>query len=356
METPLRVVHMIGSPKAGGAEMFALRLLRALHDRDDVDVMAIVRKGSWLEEHLREAHVRVETMAFGGMFDFLTHGRVRRLVRAFNPAVVQSWMNRSSRFVPKGPWKRVGRLGGFYDLKYYRGKVEELVCNTPEICDYCVDNGWPKDHVTYIGNFVPEPLPGWRDCREDVRAELGFAETDCVLMMAGRIHPVKGIDVALQALTRLPEHFCLLLVGEGPSKAVYEQLSRTLNVAERVRWAGWTDDISKYAAAADVWLAPSRHEPLGNTVLDAWAHGLPVIASNTGGLALLVENNDTGLLVTPDDATALADAIGRLWADDALLMHVVEGGRQRFGHEFSAKVIVGEYMRYYRWLSEGADA
>jgi len=344
---------MIGSPKAGGAETFAWRLMVALQARADVELLAIVRKGSWLETRLRTSRVPVVAVPFGGVFDFLSGWCVRRILRGFNPAIVQSWMNRSTRFVPKGPWRRVGRLGGFYNLKYYKGRVEELVCNTPAICDYCIENGWPAEKVAYIGNFIPEPVPGWREGREETREALGIADNDCALMMAGRLHAVKGIDVAMRALARLPEHFVLLLVGEGPARGQLEALSRELGVDGRVRWVGWVDEVSTYAAAADVWLAPSLHEPLGNTVLDAWVHGLPVVASDTGGLAFLIQDGENGLLVPVGDANALADAVGRLWADGALLDRVVAGGKVKFEENFSARVVVEHYMAYYRRLSEG---
>src|SRR4051812_36510645 len=124
----LRVMHMVGAAKAGGAEMFAYRLLVALHKRKDIELLVVVRKG-WLEGVLRRAGVPLAVVPFGGFFDFKTSGMVRRIAREFQPQVVQSWMNRATRFVPKGPWARVARLGGFYDMKYYRGKVTHLICN-----------------------------------------------------------------------------------------------------------------------------------------------------------------------------------------------------------------------------------
>jgi glycosyltransferase involved in cell wall biosynthesis len=343
---------MVGSKAPGGAETFALRLIEALSKRNDVEILTLVRRGGWLNKQLVARRFAVGEVAFSGWWDVVTRWRAAGMVRDFGADVVQSWMNRATLFVPKGPWATVGRLGGFYDLKYYRGRVENLVGNTQAICDYCVAQGWPKDRVKMISNFVARPAEGWRDGREAVRRELKLGARDCALVIAGRLHRVKGVDIALRALAQLPENCVLVLVGEGPLREELKALAVELGVAGRVRWVGWTNDMSRYAAAADIWLAPSRYEPLGNTVLDAWVHEVPVVASKVGGLAMLVEDGKTGLLVEKEDVDGLAAAVGRLVKDKALRKLVVAGATARFDKEFAEEVIVGQYVAYYRSLVE----
>ncbi|TKW60375.1 MAG: glycosyltransferase [Blastochloris viridis] len=348
----IKVIQMIGAAKPGGAEMFAYRFLVALNKHPEVDVLAVVRKDSWMEGLLREAGVPHKSVPFGGIFDWRTGGMVRRIAKEFQPHVVMSWMNRATRFVPKGAWATVGRLGGFYDLKYYRGKVERLVCNTEELCNYCRTNGWQADKVTMISNFIPAPAQGWKDVRDAKRRELGFAPTDVVCVMAGRLHKVKGVDLALTALAHLPENFKLLLVGEGPLREELTELAKTLGVNDRVVWAGWQDSVTPFAAASDIWLAPSRHEPLGNTCLDGWIHEVPVIVADTGGLAMLVDEGATGLKVPVEDSAALRDAILKLANDTGLQTNLVNGALAKFNREYSEDVIVGQYLAYYTKISK----
>lgn len=343
---------MVGAKKPGGAETFALRLIVALSKRKDVEILTLARRGSWLQKQLAAGGYAVGELAFYGWWDVVTRWRAAGMVRRFRADVVQSWMNRATLFVPKGRWATVGRLGGFYDLKYYRGRVDNLVGNTQAICDYCIAEGWPREKVAMISNFVPRPEEGWCDVRPQVRKDLRLGAKDCALVMAGRLHRVKGVDVALRALARLPERFVLVLVGEGPLREELEALAQELGVAGRVRWVGWANAMSRYAAAADVWLAPSRHEPLGNTVLDAWVHGVPVVASNVGGLAMLVEDGKTGLLVEKEDDAGLAGAVERVWADKGLRERLAAGATARFEREFAEDVIVGQYVAYYRKLAE----
>ena len=353
----IRVMHMIGAAKPGGAEMFAYRLLVALHKHKDIELQAIVRQGSWLENVLRDAGVVVKSVPFGGMFDWRSRGMVKAFAAEFSPHVVQSWMNRATRFVPQGAWASVARLGGFYDLKYYRGKVRNLIGNTQAICDYCVAKGWEASKVAMISNFIPLPEKGWEAQGDGVRKKLRIARDATVLMMAGRLHKVKGVDVALEALAHLPDNFVLMLVGEGPLREELQHKAKSLGVADRVRWAGWQDSVTPYAAAADIWLAPSRHEPLGNTALDGWVHEVPVIASRTGGLEMLIEHGKSGLLVAVGDSDALREAILSVAGDAELSAKLVDGGMKRFLKDYGEDGIVAKYVAYYNELTKqgGAD-
>ncbi|NBX86341.1 MAG: glycosyltransferase, partial [Proteobacteria bacterium] len=98
--------------------------------------------------------------------------------------------------------------------------------------------------------------------------------------------------------------------------------------------------------------APSRHEPLGNMVLDAWVHGVPMVASNTGGMAGLIEDGVSGLLVSPERATKLAAAVTRVLTDKQLAKQLAAGGRQAFDAKFSEAQVVAAYVNYYAKIAK----
>lgn len=355
----IRVMHLIGSPRPGGAETFAVRLLAALSKHPEIDLLVVARKGSWMAKRLHKEGVRTKTAAFGGLadtpwlglFGLGTAGKIEALASAFAPHVIQSWMNRATRFMPAGPWETVGRLGGFYNLKYYFNRVNYLICNTQEICNYCMRESWPARRVAMIGNFIPAPVKNWRKVRSAQRKAWRLPERAFVLLAAGRLHPVKGLDVLLEAMTLLPDDVVLLLAGEGPERPALEDLVETLGLGSRVRFVGWLDQMSDAAAAADLWVAPSRHEPLGNTVLDAWAHEIPVVASRTGGMAMLIHHGKNGLLVPVEDPLALADAVMTLKKNRSYGKQLAAAGLERFEEDFSERVVVEQYVAYYRKLA-----
>jgi glycosyltransferase involved in cell wall biosynthesis len=244
-------------------------------------------------------------------------------------------------------------LGGYYDLKYFKGHVRNLVCNTPDICHWAREQGWSGDHVDYLPNFVPMPAAGWRSNRGEMRSYLKLPPNCFLLMMAGRLHTVKGIDLAIEALARLEGRFHLLLVGSGPEEAKLKALAAKLKVADRVHWVGWQANISGWASAADAWLVPSRDEPLGNTVLDAWAHGVPVIASRTKGPLHLIEHGVNGRLATTGSIADLANEIQELGDRRVLGMQLSNGGMNTWRQKYSEEVVVGEWLAYYERLVKG---
>lgn len=350
----LRIMHMLGSPNAGGAETFFIRLMVALAEHPDVDLLPVVRKASWPAEQLSQLGIDHRTAPFGGWLDHaITRASVRRmqsLATEFKPQVIQSWMNRSTPEVPSGPWARVARLGGYYDMKYYKGYVDHLVGITQALCDYFVKEGWPSDRVTWIDNFAATPAEGWDKRRQEIRAQYGIPPNATALLLAGRLHKVKGIDLTLRAIAPLAKDIWVIAAGSGPEKNALQALSRKLGIEDRVVFTGWVNDISVPAAAADYWLAPSRWEPMGTTVLDAWSHGKPLIASRAAGPASLIDDGKTGLLVDVGDVATLRNAIVRLMQDPQLRQELAANGHRRYREAHSEAVIVDAYLKYYRKL------
>jgi glycosyltransferase involved in cell wall biosynthesis len=367
---PLRLMHLIASAEAGGAEQFFLRLMVALARRpEDALIYPVVRAGSWLDTELRRVGIRHETAGFSGLLPMFTRRKVAGLARAWRPNVITSWMKRASVCTPavtlevekledgkKKVLKRgvptVGRLGGYYDLKYFKGHVRHLVCNTPDICHWAREQGWSGDYVDYLPNFVPMPVPGWRNNRGEMRSYLKLPPNCFLLMMAGRLHAVKGVDLAIEALARLDARFHLLLVGGGPEEAKLKALAAKLKVADRIHWVGWQANISGWVSAVDAWLVPSRDEPLGNTVLDAWAHGVPVIASRTKGPLHLIEHGLNGRLATTGSVADLANEIQELGDRRVLGMQLSNGGLNTWRQKFSEDVVVEQWLEYYERLAK----
>ena len=145
--------------------------------------------------------------------------------------------------------------------------------------------------------------------RAAVRAELGLADRDRVVMMAGRMTPQKGWDVLLDAAARLGARADLVwvLVGDGPLRRVLSERAAALGVA--VRFTGARDDMADLLDCADVVVLASRSEGLPFTLLEAMALGKPVVATRVGGVPEVVEHGRSGRLVSRDDPAALATAI-----------------------------------------------
>ncbi|MFZ2620180.1 MAG: glycosyltransferase [Alphaproteobacteria bacterium] len=351
----LRVMQVIGSPNAGGAETFYVRLVKAFAKRDfPVEVIPVVRAHSWIAGRLTEAGIPHKTAPFGGWFDnYVTHRTQRILqnyIAAEQPHVVQTWMNRASSMLPITPVPSVGRMGGYYPLKYY-ANLKHLVGNTEDICSHIKAQGFNPKRVHYVPNFTEEPAPDFVKERAATLKKYAIPANAFVLLVAGRLHENKGVDVAIAALPHLPAHVHLLVAGEGELEAPLRTFAAQHNVAKRVHFTGWTNNISAMAAAADAWLVPSRHEPLGNTILDAWVHNLPVLAANVSGPRSLIEHGGNGLLFAVDDPRALAASVQQLLNTPKLAAQLTKNGAAKYAKTFGREVVLAQYVDLYKHMT-----
>jgi glycosyltransferase involved in cell wall biosynthesis len=332
MNAPPPALHLLGSSVEGGAETYFVELVSALHQAG-LPTAAAIRANAGREAALRAAGVPVHTLGFGAPLDFLTRPGAAALGRKLHAGALVAWMSRAASRTPPGPWRRIARLGGYYDLKYYRG-FDLLVGNTEDIRDWIVGQGWPADRVVFVPNFAEA-----KDALPVLRASLDTPEGAPLLLGMGRLHPSKAHDVSLKALAALPDVW-LWIAGSGPIEGELKALAAELGVADRVRFLGWRSDASALYRAADVCVFPSRYEPLGNTVIQAWAHGLPVVAAASKGPAALIRDGEDGRLVPIDDVDAFASAVRELIADRTMAARLAAAGAARVSAEFSKGVVV----------------
>lgn len=343
-----RLLQAMAGAAQGGAENFFVRLAgglaRAADEPGGVEQRVVIRRDPARAAALRRQGVDPIELPFGSWLDFSTRPALRRLVAEWQPRIVLTWMNRATRAMPPGPFVHAARMGGYYDLKYYR-RCHHLIGNTQDIADYLVRSGWPAERAHYLPNFVDvEPAEPADRAMFDTPADA------TLLFAAGRLHRNKAYDVLLAALPSLPDAI-LWLAGEGPERDALTKQALALGVLPRVRFLGWRDDLGALYGAADVFVCPSRHEPLGNVVLEAWARGVPVVAAALTGPAGLIEDGRTGLLVPIDDAAALAAAIRRVAANGALRHDLVAAGRVEHDTKFSEAAVVGQYLDFFRRIA-----
>lgn len=341
----MRILQALAGAQYGGAERFFERLVPALGD-SGVTQRVLIRKDERRQKLLGEAGITdLHEFPFGNRFDLVTRLGFRREVKNFAPDIVFTWMSRATAMAPKSPlgdhaFKRVARLGGYYDLKYYRG-CDYLVGDTQSIVDYLVREGWPAERAVYLPNFV-DATPG----KPISRHEFYVPEAAPLLLALGRLHANKGFDVLLKALAQLPEAY-LLLAGVGPEREALEAAAVHEGVKPRVRFLGWREDIADLMATADLFVHPARHEPLGNVILEAWAHEKPVVTTASDGPRLLIENGVSGLLTPLEDPAALAGAIRQVLSDPKAARRMVAAGHTRYQQDFTKAAVVGQYRTFF---------
>ncbi|WNJ99244.1 glycosyltransferase [Thalassospiraceae bacterium LMO-JJ14] len=339
----MKVLQAMAGAEFGGAEAFFVRLCIALH-RAGVEQKVIIRKHPGRARQLREAGIEPVELAFGGRLDFATPRAMKREINAFKPDVVLTWMNRATSMCPKGDFVHAARQGGYYDLKYY-ANCDHLIGNTRDIVEYLVEHGWPSEKAHYLPNFVSAEAGTPLD-----RGEFYTPKGVPLIVSLGRLHENKAFDVLLRALARVPNAY-LWLAGDGPLKAELMRLAEDLAIKPRVRFLGWRDDTQDLLATADLFVCPSRHEPLGNVVIEAWAQGLPVVAADSMGPGTLIENMETGILVPVDDEILMARAIRGVLDDDNLAERIARQGLKAYQDNFTEAQVVEQYLKFFEQVT-----
>lgn len=336
----MRIMQVMGSDKRGGAENFFSRLCVALN-RTGIEQQVVIRCGAPCKPDLVAGGIVPVELPFFYSGDIITKSLIKRRIARFSPDIVLTWMSRATSVCPDGPFVRVARLGGYYDLKYYQS-CHHLIANTEEIVDYLVKHGWPREKASYLPNFVDED-----GARAIDRASLQTPPDVPVILALGRLHSDKAFDVLLDAMASVPRAH-LWLAGEGGLDAALKAQATRLGITDRVHFLGWRTDGGALLAAADCLVCPSRVEPLGNVILEGWIHGKPVVAAASTGPAGLIETEKTGLLVPMEDAAALACALNRVVDDAALAKRLAETGHAHYLARFSRDAVVGLYLDFFR--------
>ena len=215
------------------------------------------------------------------------------------------------------------------------------------------DIGRPAQYATVPSGVPTAALRAAAPTRAAARARLGLAPDAYIVAALGRLVPVKGFDLLVEALPRLAGEVPaarVLLVGEGPERAALEARARALGVAARLHVTGATTEIAAHLAAADVLAAPSRNEGMGRALVEAMALGLPVVATAVGGIPAVVVDGACGRLVPAGDAGALAAALAAL-GRDARLRETLGRAAAARAEAFSTDVALARMRAVYDALA-----
>ncbi len=199
--------------------------------------------------------------------------------------------------------------------------------------------GLPRDSVQTIYNGRPSDAAPRRE-RE---------RPDIVCLSVGRLDEQKGYDVLIDAVAALPT-VTVRIVGDGPMRADLHARARDRAILDRVEFVGWLDDPTPELGAADVFVLPSRYEGLPLSIIEAMFAELAIVATDVGSVGELILDNETGLLVGPDDASAVSEAIDVLAGDAALRRRLGSAARTRALEHFSLEGMVASYKALYERL------
>jgi glycosyltransferase involved in cell wall biosynthesis len=349
----MRVVHVHRIRGIGGSERHLLTLLPALAERGIEPVLIGLDDPAWNASDFYGA-LRVPAVRIRAPRD-LDPLLLARLVRSLRADIVHTHLVHADvyggvaariRGLPLVSTKHNDdpfRTGAFRFVERGLARIaDRIVTITDSLHRFTVDRvGIPAAKVETIHYGMDELPQAWgENPPDDVPAGAR------VLLAVARLTPQKGIDLAVRALATLPDDTVLVVLGEGPERGGLETLARELGVGRRVFLPGRVPDVAAWLRRASLLVHPVRWEGFGLGVLEAMLAGLPVVATNVSSLPELVVDGETGLLVQPDDPSALALGIARALGEPQL----GDAGRERARLEFSVDRMTGLTAALYERL------
>lgn len=194
-----------------------------------------------------------------------------------------------------------------------------------------------------------------------LRAELGLAEKTPIIGSVGRLEPIKGYDVMLQAFSILRERnwdrgAVLVIAGEGSERAKLEEIARAHGLTAGVFFLGWRNDVADLHSAMTIFTMSSRSEGTSISLLEAMSSNVVPVVTDVGGNAAVVGENFAHRLVPSESPAALASAWADVLADPATLKHEQTLARQRVRESFGVETMVRAYERAYTLSVSCADS
>ncbi|MFN8179458.1 MAG: glycosyltransferase [bacterium] len=346
----MRVLHVDPARTWRGGERQVLLLASHLAAAGVESVLAVDPQG---ELGVRARAAGLPTVAYRARGDVDPAAVLRgvRLLRALRPDVLHLHTARAhgaggiaarlSRFHPVLVTRRVELpvRGAFGRLKYRR-LADHYVAISAAVERALLDAGVPPERITRIPSGV-EPAPDAAASREARPWTVGT-----LAAFASQKDPTTWLAVTAQVAAAAPEAR-FVWAGEGELRRATEVASREAGLAGRARFPGFVADVETFWRDIDVFFLPSAFEAMGTVLLDAMAHGIPIVATRVGGIPEIVEHEREGLLASRGDARGLAAALLALARDPARGRALGEAGRRR-AREFD----VAETSRRTRELYE----
>jgi len=340
-------VHRIGG--IGGSERHLLTLLPALAERGvDVTFLGLDDPSRTPDPFYEALTVPFERLRAARDLDPRLALRVRRVVRKAD--LVHTHLVHGDVYGALGARRLVStkhnddpfRTGAFrFVERALARRAARIVAITRALARFQVERvGLPSEKVEVIHYGLDDVPRAWGANPPD-----GVPDQARVLLSVCRLEPQKGVDVAVRALPEIRERHSathLVVLGEGPQRAELEQLARSLEVP--VHLPGRVPDVAAWLRRADVLVHPARWEGFGLALLEAMLASLPVVATSVSSVPEIVADGETGLLVPPDDAAALAAAVSRVLDDPG---DYGDRGRARARAEFGVTRMTDRTLAVY---------
>lgn len=305
----MQIFHLLFTRHRGGLEQSFLDYNAMLTHLGHAVTACVSSHAPYLPEVMEQTdHVRA--LDPRGFYDIRACWQLHNWLKQERPALIMAHNAKAitiARIASRG--LSIPLLGVTHSYKTTRTlKAHALIILTPHMRDVFHAAGKPQERLWVVPNMMamPDTLP------------LPHApHSPPVIGAIGRLSPEKGFADWLHALAALKQNgisFRAVLAGEGEERSRLEQLATRLQLQDRLNFIGWVEDKTTFYHSIDLLCVPSHQESFGLIVLEAMAHGVPILATNAPGPGTIITNGKDGRIVSIGDVTALTDTLQHMLA------------------------------------------
>ena len=369
----MRVLHVLAPGAVGGlervAQLLALGQARCGEEVHAAPVLDPATENHPFVEQLATGGVTVHPVVVPGRQYWRERTAVARLGHRLRPDVVHTHGYRPD-LVDAGAARRLGIPtvttvhgfcgGGWKNRLYERlqrrayRRFDAVVVVSRPLVDQLIRDGVSPQRIHFVQNAWRETTPPLD--RVTARSALGLREAGFVIGWVGRLSGEKGPDVLLDALPHLTDlPITVSMVGDGPERGALASRAGHFAIERRVRLHGMIRDAGRLFAAFDVFVVSSHSEGTPIVLFEAMAAGVPIVASQVGGVPDVVTSAEA-VLVPPADPVALAEAIRVVYCDDVAARVRAQRARERLLKDFTVPPWISRYDAIYRLVTNKARA
>ena len=240
----------------------------------------------------------------------------------------------------------------FYDtiLRINKYMGAHFITVSKSVNEYLISLSIPQERIDLVSNGLALPEDVKINKTYPLRKQIGWSNEHYLVTIVGRLEPIKGHQFFLKAMPTILKkhpHVRCLIAGTGRDESRLTQLSADLGISKYVHFAGFRNDIDKLLIESDIFCMPSLSEGMPYALLEACLHKVPVLCTQVGGMAELLENGKSGVLVPPENPLALSEGINVLIRDPQCAKFMAEYAFQQVKKNYSLEKTVNETVGVY---------
>lgn len=356
---PIRVLHVIGSLKPGGAQVVVKHIVENIGGEFESVVYPLRPRDAAVDidgEVIERDRANYSPRKF---FEILRLCRERKIdilaVHLSKPimgGLLASFFCDVKVVVHEhGPVVRGGLQYSFYRFMLRRlwKRAAAFIAVSQNMADALVERiGVDRDKIRIIPNAVDfDQFNSANIRREDMRSQWNINDDNVVIGFVGRLDSVKGVDILLRAVADMPKNYVAVLAGRGSEEKEYRSLAAELGIEDRIRFLGFSKDVASVMSACDVAVIPSRQESFGIAALEFMRMEVPIVSSGVDGLGEYLIDGENSILSKDNTPEQVCRSVEKLMEDEHLRCKLIEGGK-RTAERYSVEKCVRAVEEVYR--------